>query len=176
MLTLFRDSATEALPLTPKPAPGPDYAGLVDILIDLQPPDNVGEITITPEEATRIRDACWSARAGAWRAPLIPWLFIAPNRSLWILDDAIDPASRSVPWSPERAVYRRLGPVDPLSALDHQLLGLLRSARTAASPDGNSNRASPVASPRACLTTASANSRMRALSPPPPMGGFTHST
>jgi hypothetical protein len=71
MLVLFGDSAPQALPVTPKPAPGPDYAGLVDILIDLQSPDNAGEITITAEEAARIRHACWSARRHLARSPLL---------------------------------------------------------------------------------------------------------
>jgi hypothetical protein len=54
MLTLFRDPINATPPLIPKPAPGPDYAGLVDILIDLQPPDNAGEIVINADEANRI--------------------------------------------------------------------------------------------------------------------------
>jgi hypothetical protein len=130
MLTLFRDSAVPTQILVAKPDPGtPDYDGLASFLNDfLSPPDAFGEISINADEAQQLRRLGWSARAGAWRAPLIPWEFIAPYRSLWILDDAIDPASRSVPWRPKRAVFHRLEPVDPLSTLDHRLLGLLRSA------------------------------------------------
>ena len=118
----------------------------------------------------------WSARAGLWRCPAIPWEFVALYPPLRHLSDDLDPACRSMPWHPKRAVFHRLGPADPLSTLGHQLLGLLRSA-----PDGGLTRrqlqqrvSRPF--PRACLTTASANSGMRALSPPPPMDGCTHST
>jgi hypothetical protein len=136
MLNLFRDSACPVAPLLPRPAPGPDYDELASFLNNfLSPPDNFGEISINADEALQLRRLGWSARAGTWRAPLIPWQFIAPYRSLWILDDAIDPASRSVPWHPKRAVFHRLGPVDPLSTLDHRLLGLLRSV-----PDGGLTR------------------------------------
>jgi len=126
MLTLFRDSATEALPLTPKPAPGPDYAGLVDILIDLQPPDNAGEIVINADEARRIRRAGWTARAGVWRCPTIPPEFLGLYPPLWHLRDDIDPASRPIHWHPKRAAFIR-PEISPayLSKRERQLLRLL---------------------------------------------------
>lgn len=125
MLTLFRDSAHPAPTLLPPPAPGPDYAALVDILIDLQPPDNAGEIVINAEEAARLRAAGWSARKGVWRSPTIAPEFLALYPPLWHLRDDIDPASRPILWHPKRATFIRPDSPDVLSKRERQLLRLL---------------------------------------------------
>ena len=89
------DSAWPVPPLLPPAAPGPDYDGLASFLNNfLSPPNNFGEISINADEAQQLRRRGWSARAGTWRAPLIPWSAIAPYRLLWLLDDNIDPHCR----------------------------------------------------------------------------------
>jgi hypothetical protein len=126
MLTLFRDSVHPIPPLLPPAAPGPDYAALVDILIDLQPPDNAGEIVINAEEAARLRAAGWSARKGPWRSPTIPPEFLALYPPLWHLRDDIDPASRPILWHPKRATFIRPQiSSDYLSRRERQLLCLI---------------------------------------------------
>jgi hypothetical protein len=129
MLILYRgDSRSQAPSLIEKPdSSQPDFASLVDILIVLAPPDAAGEINITSEEASRIRDVGWFARKGVWRAPLIPWRFIAPFPNLWVLDDQTDPDSRPACWRPKRTAFIRpeTSP-DDASKRERQLLRLLQ--------------------------------------------------
>jgi hypothetical protein len=107
MLNLFRDASEPPRPVAHPPS-GPDYESLADVLINLQPPDNAGEILINPDEAAAIRRTGWSARPGVWRAPLVPWQYIAPYRWLWHLDAGIHPAERAIPWRAHRSTFRHI--------------------------------------------------------------------
>jgi hypothetical protein len=108
-----------------------DFLKLIDLLQDLrQPIDNAGETTLTPDEASKIRELGWTARAGCtWRAPLIPWMYLAPYPWLHALAAETDPLTRSIPWHMRRAVFFRVPHVtDSLGKLDYRILKLLDKA------------------------------------------------
>ena len=138
MHVIFRDPPSPDLqhpqPVTNPPAsnppPSPDYAALVTALLDHLGvfPDGAGELMLSAEESAVIRRTGWSARAGLWRCPAIPWESVRLYPGLWHLSDHLDSAWRSMPWHPRRAVFHRPGMIDPLGSVDHQLLDQLRAA------------------------------------------------
>jgi hypothetical protein len=125
----FRDQGPQSSPAPPKAYPGPDYSALVDILLDLrQIPDWAGETVLDSTEAARIRTCGFTARAGLWRCPPMPWQFLGRYPTLWHLSDDIDSATRPVVWHQKRATFREISPIDPLSKHERQLLRLLSNA------------------------------------------------
>src|SRR5215471_3155323 len=118
MHVIFRDPPPDSQhhqpvnnPPASNPPPSPDYAALVTALVDHLGvfPDGAGELMLSAEESAAIRRTGWSARGGLWRCPAIPWEFVALYPPLWHLSDDIDPASRTMPWHPRRAVFHRPG-------------------------------------------------------------------
>jgi hypothetical protein len=113
----------------PKLQIGPDYAGLIEILLNHRPiPDPLGELRPSPKEAAKIRRCGFHARAR--RLFLIPRL---PEELVWFtelshLSDRIDPFWYPAGWKRERAAAIPLVSIDPLSRRERQILGLLRNA------------------------------------------------
>jgi hypothetical protein len=131
MLPLYRGNGNVPPLVPPKiPPHQPDYAELANLLNTFMPPNNLGEFSISGEEAASLRKLGWSARGpGIWRAPTLPWEAVSLFRTLWLLADHIDPASRPCPWNPRRAAFVGVySTADSLGQLDHRILKLLDKA------------------------------------------------
>jgi hypothetical protein len=113
---------------------GPNYEALA-ALAELffigvcTPPDGMGELIPSAQEAAEIRGCGFDARPGwLFRCPALPDELVGGSRLLGHLSDAIDPASRFAPWHPKRAPAAGTAHLDPLSKTDRLLLAALERA------------------------------------------------
>ena len=93
------------------------------------PPDGLGEVVPTAQEAAAIRRCGFDARPGrTFRCPPLPDELVGGSPLLGHLSDAIDPASRLARWHPKRAAVLGAAHLDPLSNADRQLLATIERA------------------------------------------------
>jgi hypothetical protein len=93
------------------------------------PPDGMGELIPSAQEAEAIRGCGFDARPGRlFRCPPLPDELVGGSPLLGHLSDAIDPASRFAAWHPKRAAAVGTAHLDPLSKTDRLLLAALERA------------------------------------------------
>ena len=108
-----------------------DYEALAELFFIgiCTPPDGLGELVPTAQEAAAIRRCGFDARPGRlFRCPALPDELVAGSRLLGHLSDGIDSASRFAPWHPKRATALGTAHLDPLSNTDRQLLATIERA------------------------------------------------